>query len=440
VQSVVSSTQFTYTLPVSASASGLDACVRLADAPAIELDNPHMSWDVHGNLFANYGVLINDNQCPPGQTQNVGWGWGESLFVDNRVICPQGGYKVFANEGNNFTWIRPPANSSLKTVDAWPKQIESLSLRNRVTQSERLDLWTPGNGLTVSPNQIDPFGTKRAFQLTLHGSVDNQSLGSAPVDLSGLSSTSRLVIKFWAKQGTLASLWVGLYDVSKASWFGNLFPVSLGPDWKQYKFVTNQLYSLANNYVLLFYPGDFTFTAGNLYLFAPQISDDDSDYYPTGASVISDASAGSRYEKAVILTSLKTTTHTGDPSSAPSVTATGLGAGSAALQPGSTDLSASHRALTRLRRCRFGKRNADIQRSLCRLESTRRGGKPSERQIAWMDPRYVTGARQRVIAEFVRFCMGERFAALRHNHLLYRLRCHRSSVTQPGFSKRGRQE
>lgn len=71
--------------------------------------------------------------------------------MDNRVLCPQGGYKVFANEGNNFTWIRPPANSSLKAVDAWPKQTESLSLRNRLTQSERLDLWTPVNGLTVSP-------------------------------------------------------------------------------------------------------------------------------------------------------------------------------------------------------------------------------------------------------------------------------------------------
>jgi len=66
VQKVVNSTQFTYTLPLSASASAVGAGVRLADASAIELDNPHLPWDVSGNLFANYGVLINDNQCPPG--------------------------------------------------------------------------------------------------------------------------------------------------------------------------------------------------------------------------------------------------------------------------------------------------------------------------------------------------------------------------------------
>jgi hypothetical protein len=340
--------QFTYVLPTVTSATNVVAYVRLADAAAIELDNPHLAWDVQGNFFANYGVLIDDNQCPPpGKPQNGGAGWGESLFADNRVLCPQGGYKVFANEGNNFTWIRPPANSALKPVDAWPRQMENLSLRNRVTQSERLDLWTPVNGLTVNPSQIDPFGTHRAYQLTLNGSLPDQHLGSASIDLSGILSTSRLVIKFWAKQGApaslaLTSLMVGLFDVDQQAlggWFGNLFSVSLGPDWKHYKLVTNQLYSLADSFQLLVYPGDTSFTAGNLCLFAPQVSDDDSDYLPTGANVISDASAGSRFEKAVILTSLKTTTHTGDPSSAPVVTATGLGAGSVKLQAGSTDLS-----------------------------------------------------------------------------------------------------
>jgi hypothetical protein len=214
---------------------------------------------------------------------------GESLFIDNRVICPNGGYRMFANEGNDFTWIRPPANSALKAIEPWPKQIETLSLRNRVPQSERLDIWTAVNGLSVSPHnpgEPGPFGTNRAFLLNLNGATSSQHLGSPNINLSALTSTSRLVIKFWAKQGTLTSLLVGLI-ANEADWYGNLFTASLGPNWKQYKFVTNQLYSLADTFNLTFYPGDLSFTSGSVYVFGPQVSDDDCDYYPTGATSLS---------------------------------------------------------------------------------------------------------------------------------------------------------
>jgi hypothetical protein len=336
-----SANQFTYTLPTPTSATNVDAAVRLADAPAIELDNPHLAWSVHGNFFVNYGVLIEDNQNRPGQTQNPAFGWGESLFIDNRVICPNGGYKVFANEGNDFTWIRPPANSTLKAVDPWPKLVETLSLRNRVPQSERLDTWTTNNGLTVSPSQPgepDPFGTNRAFLLTLNGVTGSQNATSPDIDVSGLTSTSRLTIKFWAKQGTLTSLLVGLL-ANGVSWYGNLFTVSLGPDWKQYKFVTNQLYSFADTFNLVFYPGDPSFTFGSVYLFAPQISDDDSDYYPTGGTSVLDTSAGTRFEKSVILTSVKTTTGNATATPLLAISLGSLGSGSAAVQAGSTDFS-----------------------------------------------------------------------------------------------------
>jgi hypothetical protein len=333
-----SANQFTYTLPTASTSTtnGVDAGVRLADAPAIELDNPHLAWDVRGNFFVNYAVLIDDNQNPPGQTQNAAFGWGESLFIDNRVICPNGGYKVFANEGNDFTWIRPPANSALKAVDPWPKQAETMSLRNRVPQSERVDVWST-NGLTVSPAEPDPFGTNRAFLLTLKGATGSQNAASPAIDVSGLTSTSRLIIKFWAKQGTLTSLLVGLL-ANDVNWYGNLFTVSLGPEWKQYKFVTNQLYSLSDTFNLVFYPGDLSFTSGSVYLFAPQISDDDSDYYPTGATSVLDNSAGTRFEKSVILTSVKTTT--GNATAIPFLAISlGLGSGTATVQAGSTDFS-----------------------------------------------------------------------------------------------------
>jgi hypothetical protein len=124
----------------------------------------------------------------------------------------------------------------------------------------------------------------------------------------------------------------------------NFFTVSLGGEWKRYKLVTNQLYSLTDAFQLLIYPGlsdayPGALSVGTVSIFAPQISDGDSDYYPTVTGPLSDESAGSRFEKAVILTSLKTTTRTGDVSSAPTVTASGLGAGSPSLEAGSSDMS-----------------------------------------------------------------------------------------------------
>jgi hypothetical protein len=340
VQSVTPPTQFTYTLPNPTTAASVGAGVRLAAAAAIETDNPHLPWDVHGNYFVDYGVLIADNESTP-RNQNAAYGWGESLFVDNRVFCPNGGYKVFSNGGNNFTWIRPPANSANGVLDPWPKQIEARSLNNRVPQSEGLNLW-PSNGVTVSPptpGQADPFGTKRAFLLTLSGTTGSQNVASPVIDLNNLPASNRLVIKFWAKPGSLNSLLVGLL-ANNTSWYGNLFPVSLGSDWKQYKFVTNQLYSTSDTFTLVFYPGDISFASGTVYLFAPQVSDDDTDYIPTGGTSASDSSAGNRFEKAVILTSVKTETHSGGTNSAPTVAATNLGTGgSVTLQPGSTDFS-----------------------------------------------------------------------------------------------------
>ena len=345
VESVINSTQFTYTLTAPATASDVSGAVHLTDATAIELDNPHLPWDVHGNLFEDYGILINDNQCPPETTQNTAYGWGQSLFFENRAICPPGGYRVFANEGNNFTLIRPPANASAKVFEVYPRQHESLILQNWLSQSERLDLWTPVNGITPAiGGQADPFGTNRAFQLMLNGTMPDQHIRSENIDLNGVAGTSRLIITFWAKQGTLSSLAVGLYDVTRGSWYGNFFTVSLGGEWKRYKLVTNQLYSLTDAFQLLIYPGlsdayPGALSVGTVSIFAPQISDGDSDYYPTVTGSLSDELAGSRFEKAVILTSLKTTTRTGDVSSAPTVTASGLGAGSPSLEAGSSDMS-----------------------------------------------------------------------------------------------------
>jgi hypothetical protein len=117
--------------------------------------------------------------------------------------------------------------------------------------------------------------------------------------------------------------------------------VSLGPDWKQYKFITNGLNSPADKYVFAIYPGDVSANHGDVCVFAPQASEDESDYLPnpSASNRIDDLDAGNRFEKALNLTSVKTSTHSGSGTSGSSITAfSGLGAGgSAALESGSTD-------------------------------------------------------------------------------------------------------
>jgi len=355
---------FTYNLPSGTTittAYGPLAVVP-ADAAAIELDADHLPWDVQGNFFSNYAILVNDNQSPLAsqsqQTPTRGYGWGQSIFADNRVAGQPSGFEVFKNGGNNFTWIRPPGISREQPLDPWPGRNETLSLRNRLPQSEKLGAWGANNGLQVlplpqgtpTPDQLDPFGTTRAWLLSCSGTLTNQSIESGLIDLSGLSGPGsvRLVITFWAKQGPasssggpLSSLGVGLFDLSgnPPDFFGNFFSVSLGATWKRYKLVTNQLRSVTDQFVLLFYPGDPTFTSGSICLFGPQVSDEDSDYYPTTAGALVDPLAGQRFERTVLLTSMKAATHTGDSSSAPKVSASSLGTGGSVDATGCTDMA-----------------------------------------------------------------------------------------------------
>jgi hypothetical protein len=333
------------TVGVSPEVTG--GVVYATNGGAITLLNPHLAWDVSGNSFANYQTLINDYQTQVAQT-----GYGQSLFLDNRVHSgPQlPGYQVFANEGRNFTVVRvpsdapSPANTTLGALDSVPRRNETRSLQNRIAWSADLQAWTP-RSIAVSPLMDDPLGSQRAFKLALSGTSGNIAQ-KIEIDTPPrkLAVGSRLVIKFWAKRGTLSMLRVGVLQVNSQQWHGNLFTASLGSDWRQYKFVTNGLVSVKDVFSLCFYPGDSEQITGDIFLFAPQVSDDDVDYYPTREKWVHDPSAGNRFEQAPVITSLKTMTNTGAALPAPKSTwvesnAPNATTGTASLDPGSSDFA-----------------------------------------------------------------------------------------------------
>ncbi|WP_433931848.1 hypothetical protein AB3662_45860 [Sorangium cellulosum] len=340
--------KFALTTP---NASGTGGVVSSAETFAIELDNPGFLHDISKNIFVNYANLINDIQS---RAPN---GYGGSTFADNHVVPPLGGgYREFVNEGREFAVTRPRPESALEPVNGEARQVETRYLINRVHKSEQLDEWTKNGGIVVTQGEADPFGTTRAFKLTLGGTTNSQYIGS-PVDIvnpsSALPTGTRLFITFWARippgstpdpsAPDISTMVVSFRDITDSTTAGNMFTVNLGHEWKKYKLVSNGILS-GHSYSLLLYPGFYDRLRGEVAVCFPQVSEVDADYLPNenevGASAY-DKTAGSRFEQAAIFTAIKTSRRAG--TSAPSVSlgsSSDLGTGgSAALVGGSTQVS-----------------------------------------------------------------------------------------------------
>ncbi|WP_437735020.1 hypothetical protein [Sorangium sp. So ce1335] len=345
----VTDATFKYALTTpDASASG--GVVTSAETFAIELDNPGFLHDISQNTFVNYANLIKDTQS------RVDAIYGGSTFSDNHVVPPLGGgYREFVNEGREFTVTRPRPGSALDVVNGDARQVETRYLINRVHKSEQLGAWLKNGGIVVTPGEADPFGTTRAFKLTLGGTTNSQYIRS-PVDIvnpsGALPTGTRLFITFWARipagstpdpsSPDISTMVVALRDITDNTTAGNLFTVNLGHQWKKYKLVSNGIIS-GHTYSLLFYPGFYDRLRGEVAVCFPQVSEIDADYLPSEdtAGSVYDKTAGSRFEQAAVFTAIKTSRRAG--TSAPGVSLgepSELGTdGSVALVDGSTQVA-----------------------------------------------------------------------------------------------------
>ncbi|WP_437971085.1 hypothetical protein WMF04_18140 [Sorangium sp. So ce260] len=338
----VTQTTFQYALTTDES-SGTGGVVSSAETFAIELNNPGFMHDIRQNIFASYATLIKDTQS------RVEGSYGGSTLADNYVIPPRGGgYREFVNEGREFSVVQPSAGSALEPVNGEARQVETTYLINRLQKSELLAEWNKNGGIVVTSGEADPFGTARAFKVTLGGSTHSQYISSF-IDITSPSSAlptgTRLFITFWARTppgSDTSTMQVSLRDNTDQKTAGDLFTVNLGPRWKKYKLVSNGITS-GHVYRLLFYPGYSDRIHGEVALFGPQVSELDADYLPNaGTASAYDKTAGSRFEQAAIFTAIKTSLRAR--TSAPTVVAvsdpSGLGAdGSVALVAGSTQVA-----------------------------------------------------------------------------------------------------
>jgi hypothetical protein len=303
---VTGKTATTFTFALSGTYSGgAGGQVMLADGHPISIENPSLAWDLSGNYFNAYGVIVNDAQPSIASAYDV----GNSQFLDNRIAPPASGYRIFANEGRQFSRVNAQPGASIASLDGTPHAVESPSLINRLPASDVLTTWTTntssGSSVAVTSSQADPNGGTSAFLITIGGTGANQWIGQA-FYTADLSILSRVTVKFWAKAGTLSSFNVGVTASGTTNFIGGLRTVSLSSTWKQYKLVIDGLPApTTTTYQLLFYPGRSDVLAGSVSLWQPQVSDSDSDYLPnTNAyNVIAkaiDTVNGTRFQKGVL--------------------------------------------------------------------------------------------------------------------------------------------
>lgn len=274
---------------------------------AIDLQNPVRALKIQGNTFDGFQYVVNDAQAVS-SGGNTGGGIFDGNTVTNKSNSTLAGSvaRVFVNGGRGFARIEYIHPETKESVTNEPRSNETLGLINRLARSDAFDnaSWTK-TGVTTTTGQTDPFGGTTAQKISRAGSAQNESI-RATVTTGAVGAMAamgtRLVVTFWAKAGTASSVEVGLRDTTDVGWC-NLTRVPLGSTWKKYKFTCEGLNN-AHGFDLYFYPGgsDTPAAASDFYLSRVQVSDFDSDFYPTTGAALSLATAGSRFEKSALFT------------------------------------------------------------------------------------------------------------------------------------------
>jgi hypothetical protein len=262
---------------------------------AIRLTNPAINFDIDGNFFEGFSTIIDDAFTDPGGLLG-GNIWGPSNIIE---MLPGVGLStsIFTNGGRGFTTIFPPAGAKEALASPWGRDNEQPELRNRLAFSEDLSQanWSK-SGISITTGQTDPLGTSRAMLLTRSNLAQNELVSAA---INSIAQTSRFIVKLWAKAGSTDRMTIGLFDNTVSSTVGVFQNIQLGASFKQYKANFNGL-NRAHSYALNLYPAGNAQSAGTLTIFGIQVSDYDSDYYPTTGSAFSDTTSGNRWEKRVI--------------------------------------------------------------------------------------------------------------------------------------------
>lgn len=272
--------------------------------------SPPVDWVFDGNHFENYPYAINDDFIEQGTDLDR---QGRCVWLPNNYMTGNVSSQCqeFKRGGHNFIHFTPGPASPHYALDSRDRERETPEIRNRVIKSQALDTWAGNVGpLTITGGQTDPWGGTAAAKLARIGAANIVSDAGGNVytaaealtcgfDQTGLPATCFL--SFWAKAGSTRSLFVMIKDGGGFAHFHTVF--NLGSGWKRYK-VPVTWNSGSPTLQLVISPGLVFAMNGDCYVTGVQISDYDSDYYPTTATSLSDTTVGFRLTRTAMMGTL----------------------------------------------------------------------------------------------------------------------------------------
>jgi hypothetical protein len=170
-----------------------------------------------------------------------------------------------------------------------------------VTDLKHFTLTWAGANVSSSGGDVQPYYTKATSgQTDRDGGTSAVLFGRAGktaseaiatvIDLTNLPSN--LFITFWAKAGSCGQVQFGLYDSTTTKFQGSLSILTLGSAWTFHKFPVRGI-GTGDTYSLQWYGGNAdNAQACDFYLYAPQVSDQDSEYLPTTGSALTITTSG----------------------------------------------------------------------------------------------------------------------------------------------------
>jgi hypothetical protein len=259
----------------------------------IEFDTPVSNATISGNIFLYYPTFINDAYPPIFQSQ-------DNVFTKTNFMAQgQGNFKgICVNGCVGFSNVENPGVVTLGNLQSWQStnwSHEQNSVGNFILNSETYSSWATAN-VTITPGQADPYGTNRAALLAGGGGNANEEVILSFQPPGGVST---IFFSIWAKGGTASLMSVNLFRS-----LNQLNPVSahafaLTNAWQQYYAVYTWDPSATSGNVVIFISNPQT--PQTIYVFAPEAtSGQPSDYVPTGASPVSNASVGLRFERSLL--------------------------------------------------------------------------------------------------------------------------------------------
>ncbi len=266
------------------------------------ISSPVDGWNISQNQFNAVSTVVDDAQTIQAATKgNSVFGPNTYTANNNMILCTNGCAQ--------FNRVEVPFTQAQEPVTSSPRNNEGREIRNRITYSEDFTQWTKSAGVTITPGQLDPWGTARAANVQRDGSAGSQSI-SIPVNMTGApvqfaGGTGQGIVKVWLKAGDKTGgalsnqAVVCLFDntMNPHGCVGGQPTINLG-SWWQYKFAVQGI-KVTDSFYVIVYPGGQSQSnaAEDIYIVAVQVSDYDTDYVPTSGAVYADITTGNRYER-----------------------------------------------------------------------------------------------------------------------------------------------